>query len=222
MVIPVSCDVPANSFCEQNEFVSYTGQHVPCDPVSIVLVATPGELSQAFTSMGWCPSDRTNFFSAVTMVACVAMDLPYHRAPVSKLYLNERPQDLCFEQVLGSPRRRHHIRLWRSGQLAPDGRPIWLGAATYDCGLKPCLTHGLVMHRIDPNLVAERDYVLARLKDTGWLQASTTLGFSSTIFGRNATGDRYFTDGRILLGFLTQAPQAERSLNKNAQRHPSS
>ena len=210
VVVPVSREVPADSLCSRNEFMSYTQGRVPCDPVNVALVATPGELSDAFTSMGWCPSRRTDFFSSAAMVACVALNLPYNHAPVSKLYLNGRPQDLCFEQVEGSPSRRHHIRLWRSDQLAPDGRPIWLGTATHDCGLKPCL-HGLVMHRIDPNLAAERDCVMQGLQASGWLQGSSTLGLSAVVFGKNATGDRYFTDGRIMLGFLAQSAQAKKA-----------
>ncbi len=209
VVIPVSREVAADSLCSRSEFMTYTGSRVPCDPVNVALVATPGELSEAFASMGWCQSSKTNLLSSLAMVACVALNLPYNRAPVSKLYLNGRPQDFCFEQVEGSPRRRHHIRLWRSGQLAPDGRPIWLGAATHDCGLKPCL-RGLVMHRIDPNLAAERDAVMQALHASGWLHASSTLGLSAVLYGKNATGDRYFTDGRIILGFLTQASLAKK------------
>ena len=208
VVIPVSHDVPAGTLCSRNEFTTYTQARVPCDPVNVALVATPGELAQAFASMGWCLSRPTDLVSSATMAACVALNLPYHHAPVSTLYLNGRRQDLCFEQVEGSPRRRHHIRLWRSDQCAPDGRPIWLGAATHDCGLKPCL-HGLVMHRIDPNLAAERDRLLQGLQTAGWLHTSGTLGMSGAVFGRNATGDRYFTDGRIMLGFLT--PHAGRA-----------
>jgi hypothetical protein len=210
VVIPVSHDVPAGTLCSRNEFVTYTRGRVPCDPVNVALVATPGELSEAFASMGWCLSRRTDLVSSAAMVACVALNLPYDHAPVSTLYLNGRGQDLCFEQVEGSPRRRHHIRLWRSDQCAPDGRPIWLGAATHDCGLKPCL-HGLVMHRIDPNLPAERDRLLQGLQTAGWLRTSGTLGMSGAVFGRNATGDRYFTDGRIMLGFLTPAGQPKKA-----------
>ena len=210
VVIPVSHEVPAGSLCSRNEFLSYTKGRVACDPVNVALVATPGELTDAFASMGWCPSNRTDLFSSLAMAACVTLNLPYDRAPVSKLYLNGRPQDLCFEQVEGSPRRRHHIRLWRSDQCAPDGRPIWLGAATHDCGLKACL-RGLVMHRIDPNLAAERDRLLQGLQAAGWLQASETLGVCAAVFGRNATGDRYFTDGRIMLGFLTSTGQAKKA-----------
>lgn len=208
VVIPVSHDVPAGTLCSRNEFITHTQARVPCDPVNVALVATPGELSEAFASMGWCLSRRTDFFSSAAMGVCVTLNLPYNHAPVSTLYLNGRPQDFCFEQVEGSPRRRHHIRLWRSDQCAPDGRPIWLGAATHDCGLKPCL-HGLVMHRIDPNLAAERDRLLQGLQTAGWLHTSGTLGMSGAVFGRNATGDQYFTDGRIMLGFLS--PRAGRA-----------
>lgn len=208
VVIPISHDVPAGTLCSRNEFVTYTQSRVPCDPVNLALVATPEELSGAFASMGWCLSRRTDLVSSAAMVACVALNLPYNHAPVSALYLNGRQQDFCFEQVEGSPRRRHHIRLWRSDQCAPDGRPIWLGAATHDCGLKPCL-RGLVMHRIDPNLAAERDRLLQGLQTAGWLHTSGTLGMSGAVFGRNATGDQYFTDGRIMLGFLT--PHAGRA-----------
>ncbi len=169
-------------------------------------MAGPKELDQAFASIGWKRSDRLNVISGLAMGMSVTFGLPYHHAPVSQLYLNGRPHDLCYEQIEGSPVRRHHIRLWRSDQMAPDGRPIWLASATYDSGLKPCLS-GLIMHRIDPNLVAERDRLLEGLKASGWLRTSSTLGLSAAVLGCNATGDNYFTDGKIILGFLaTTAP----------------
>ena len=35
----------------------------------------------------------------------------------------------------GSPRRRHHVRLWLQPGGSVDARPIWLGATTYDRGV---------------------------------------------------------------------------------------
>jgi hypothetical protein len=55
---------------------------------------------------------------------------------VSSLYCDGLRQDLAFEKQVGrSAEQRHHVRFWRVLEAGKDGRPVWLGAATFDKGV---------------------------------------------------------------------------------------
>lgn len=106
--------------------IACNGQGVPSDPVNVVLVGTREEIAHAMESSGWLEAHPTGVASGMWMSACVAMHWSYRHAPVSRLYLWDRQQDAAFErQEGGSPRRRHHVRLWRSEVAAPAGRSGW-------------------------------------------------------------------------------------------------
>ncbi|MCZ8488304.1 LssY C-terminal domain-containing protein [Vibrio lentus] len=53
--------------------------------------------------------------------------------PVSDLYWRNKPQDGL--SITGEPDERSHIRWWNAG-LDHENRPKWLGAISYDDGLR--------------------------------------------------------------------------------------
>jgi hypothetical protein len=132
---------------------------------------------------------------------------PYFRAPVSRLYLFGRPQDLAVERELGSVARRDHARFWDTKRRdGADGLEVWIGDASRDVGIKVLFRHHVPIgttHRIDPNLDAERDGIVTALSAAG--QVGTVVmepGSGATTKGRNAGGDTFFTDGRVALVVL--------------------
>lgn len=90
--------------------------------------------------------------------------------PVSDLFWNGQPQAMAFQEP-GTLMKRSHIRWWHVGIDKNSGQDLWLGAISYDDGLK--LTHysGIptILHRIDPNVDSERDrlarQIIGNLKD---------------------------------------------------------
>src|SRR5437762_623424 len=95
-----------------------------------------------------------------------AVAVPRHRRG---RYLGPRAQDLAFEQAVGrSPKQRHHVRFWRSDRVDEDGRPVWLGAATYDCGVEFSRRTGQITHRIDADIDRERDTLVQDLRQAGF------------------------------------------------------
>ncbi len=189
---------------QDNPLISCNGQRIPSDPVNLVVIATEKQLSTALAAGGWHGADATTFTSGIQMAACVLLDRPYPQAPLSKLFLLGRAQDLAFQQPVGeSPRQRHHVRFWRAA-ATPDGRSIWVGAATLDTGIGVSSFTGQLTHRIDPDLDAERDVVAASLaaggaRHSGWVKG---VGPGTR---RNGTGDLYFTDGRAAVCILGDA-----------------
>ncbi len=137
----------------------------------------------------------------------------YEDAPVSNLYLWGRKQDLAFEQLVGgSAKERHHVRFWESKELGSDGRPLWIGAATFD--RKVGLSHrtGQITHHIAPDIDAERDKVIGDLQNVRQIvRVYQVTGIGPTISARNGGGDRYYTDGEVTIGVLSPQNTAQTS-----------
>lgn len=131
----------------------------------------------------------------------------YCTAPVSNLFLFGRKEDLAFERPGSNARQRDHIRLWKTGRNASDGRPIWIGSATKDLKVELSKTNYLPTHQISPNVDAERALVVTELVQTGHvIQQTTRPGFGKETHGFNGGGDPYNTDGQIAVLTLADFP----------------
>ena len=176
---------------------------IPGDPINVGLVGTREQLIGAMIAADWFPADPITLRSSLGIAASVLLGRPDPEAPVSPLFLFGRKQDLAFEQEVGdSADHRHHVRFWLTDQTE-DGRPFWLGGASYDRDSGLSHLTGQITHHIGPDLDAERDRLMAGLAGHGLLSGQFQLpGMGPTTNGRNAGGDTFFTDGMIDVGVL--------------------
>ncbi|TGR17134.1 MULTISPECIES: LssY C-terminal domain-containing protein [unclassified Mesorhizobium] len=188
------------------EMVTHTPQGIPGDPINVGLVGTEKELVHAFAVAGWDTADAVTLRTAIDIGESVLFSRPYPDAPVSRLLFEGRAQELAFEKPVGdSADRRHHIRFWRTDTVGDDGRPLWLGAASFDRGVGLSHDTGAITHHIGPDIDAERDFVIGDLNAAGLLSSTSDLaGIGATKTGRNGGGDPYFTDGKAIVGVLKQ------------------
>jgi LssY C-terminus len=183
--------------------ISYTAEGIPADPINVAVLGTRGEVIAAMRAASWTVADPITVRSGLRDAHSVLFDRSYPSAPMSTHYLARRPQDLAFEQSAGSsPRRRHHIRLWKMSGLS-RGRAVWLGAATYDRGLGVSRFTGEVMHHIDPNVDAERSKLVADLLATRRVEKLRILPGTEVAASLNGGGDFYRSDGKILVAVLS-------------------
>jgi hypothetical protein len=182
------------------------GDGLPGDPLNIALIGSEAEVVRALLAAKWHPADPITFRTSLAIALSVLLHRPDPDAPVSSQYLWGRRQDLAFEKsVGGSARRRHHVRLWRSDELAADGRPTWLGAATFDRGVGFGHRTGEITHHIAPDVDAERDALDRDLVDAGQVtKLYRVSGVGPTLWSRNSEGDRYYTDGDMIVLVLTR------------------
>lgn len=185
--------------------LTHTGNGIPGDPLNISLVGSDVEVVSALSAAGWYPADPITFRSSVRIAVDTAFRRPDDQAPVSNLFLFGRKQDLAFEKpVDGSPKQRHHVRLWRTEKTGDD-RPVWIGADIYDMGVELSRTTGQVTHHIGPNIDAERDFLIAdlqrvrRVRELRWLD-----DFHPQRTGKNGGGDPWKTDGRLAVVVLVE------------------
>jgi hypothetical protein len=184
--------------------VTRTGAGIPGDALNVGLVGSEKDVLRAMEAAGWFPADPVTFRTSIEIIGSVVLDRPYHDAPVSPLYYQGKKEQLAFEKPDGkSADRRHHVRLWRVLEKGTDGRPVWLGAVTYDRGVGLSRYTGQVTHHIGPNIDAERDLMMRDLSEAGMVDALFQIsGIGPTLFGRNGGGDPYYTDGEIDVGSL--------------------
>jgi LssY C-terminus len=170
----------------------------PGDPLNVVVIGTAQQIKQAFLKAGWAEPSSRNGKGILDTAIAVMNDGGFGAAPVSDLYVYGRKEDLAFEKMLNTFSKRHHLRLWLSPDHAPDGRPIWLGAATHDTGID--VHPGVVSHSTDPDLDDERAQVRADLSGAGRVQALQLVSPPHPLStGYIATGGAWRTDGRLLV-----------------------
>lgn len=185
--------------------VTRTGSGLPGDPLNVAVIGTEADVRRAFAAADWHPAEPITLRSSLGIAESVVLDRADPDAPVSDLFLFGRRQDLAFEQTVGgNARRRNHVRLWRSNLRADAGRPLWLGAASFDRGVGLSHTTGQITHHIAPDIDAERETLMHDLETVGQVKTLYYVtGIGPTVDGRNGGGDRYFTDGELAVAILT-------------------
>lgn len=182
--------------------ITYTASGIPGDPLNVGLVATEPEFKAMMIAARWYPADPLTLKSCLEIAEATVLKRPYDDAPVSSLYLWKRKEDLAFEQPVGDdPRRRHHVRFWRSDKTDADGRPLWIGSATYDQRVGLSHTTGQITHHIAADVDAERDHLVTSWQQTGRLaRVELEPDFQPHHEGRNGGGDPWRTDGTLKIG----------------------
>jgi hypothetical protein len=185
--------------------VTRTGDGIPGDAINVGLAGSKEDVLCAMHAAGWFPADPTTLSSSLKIIGSVVLDRPYRDAPVSRLYYNGKRQDLAFEKPAGkSADQRHHVRLWQASDTGQEGRPVWLGAVTFDRGVGFSHRDAKITHHISPDIDAERDLLSGDLKDAKVVESTYEVeGIGPTINGHNGGGDSYYTDGEIRFLVLT-------------------
>lgn len=184
--------------------VTLTAQGIPGDPLNIGLIGNEQDIVCAMHAAGWYPADPVTLRTSLDIIGSVLLDRPYHDAPVSPLFYRGVKQLLAFEKPDGtSADRRGHLRLWKVLESGDEGRPVWLGAATFDRDVGFSRYTGAVTHHIAPNIDQEREQLTSDLDTARVVETIYQVsGVGPTLNGRNGEGDLYFTDGDIWISRL--------------------
>jgi hypothetical protein len=188
-----------------------TGDGHPGGPLNVALIGSETQLKSIMATAKWYEPNPLGVKSDLKIGVDSVLSRSYDEAPVSKLYLFDRKEDLAFEQTVdGNPRHRHHVRFWRTKKVNSDGRPIWIGAASYDERVGLSHTTGQITHHIAPDVDTERDHVFATLEKTNELTDTyQEKGFQKVLQGRNGGGDPWHTDGDLCVGVITSHVAAD-------------
>jgi hypothetical protein len=196
-----------------------TGDGLPGDPVNVALIGSLHQLRSAFAIAGWSEADRLGIASSWRMIRAFVLNSPYPTAPFSSLYLFGRRQDIGFQKAIDdSPRKRHHIRFWalsleraddtfgsasfwmNTDQPPEDARVMWVGAGTKDTGISLTRLTFQVTHATDSDTNAERDFIVAELKNYRVIDAATLYQSGEPLPTERV--NHYITDGEITIAAL--------------------
>jgi hypothetical protein len=183
------------------EATTRTALGLPGDAINVGLEGTEDDVLCAMNAAGWKPADPVTLSSSLRIVGSVLFDRPYHDAPVSPLFYENRKQDLAFEKPAAkSATKRHHVRFWKALDAGDDGRPVWLGSATFDDSLGVSHYTGQITHHVAPDIDAERDLLSNDLAAANKVE---------TTYSVSGVGDPYFTDGDITVSKLVSGCATE-------------
>jgi LssY-like putative type I secretion system component LssY len=190
---------------DDNPRITQTGDGHPGDPLNVSLIGTKEQVDAIMQAAKWYPAAALGLKSDLKIAEDTVLSRPDVEAPVSNLFLFGRKEDLAFEQPVGdNPRKRNHVRFWDTGKNDPNGRPTWIGSASYDERVGLSHTTGQITHHIAPDVDAERDHLFENLKQTGELSEEYAVDdFHKQLEGRNGGGDIWRTDGKLLVGVIS-------------------
>ena len=168
------------------------------DMINMMFLAKEDDLKLAFARAGWIKPDKS---IPHIVWRLISQRTHYTKLPMTSLYVYGRVQDYSF--VMPDPNsivsQRHHLRIWKTGGEV-DGVPLWAGAATHDVSIKFVKHTFHIFHRIDPNVDAERDFIAANLSHTQQFTREEYMACAKPVYNaENATGERYYSDSRMLV-----------------------
>jgi hypothetical protein len=174
------------------------------DMVNFVLVGDQKDVQAALDVANWHAADKGNSNAVFNAIRNTMDKKDYLAMPMSTLYLFGRPQDFGYEQAepIAMVASRHHFRIWKA-PFTYKGHEVWMGAGTHDIGFAKDKRNNGVTHKIDPAVDGERDNIAGSLQQAGKAKRLTYyLPANPVQDARNATGDGYHSDGRMLVIFL--------------------
>ena len=182
------------------------------DPLNLVIVGNLEDVAAALVRRGWRPTEETWSGAVMKMVKSALAKQPYLYAPVSPLYLYDRPQDMALQRARDNIHQRNHLRLWLS-PIHYRGKQVWVGQISRDIGSRLTIhSPYLTTHKIDPDVDEART---ALTEDMAYSQNLAAIGFvagvgeaSSEAPRENLTRDPYYTDGVRVVLFFDDQPRS--------------
>ncbi|MFL6444253.1 MAG: LssY C-terminal domain-containing protein [Candidatus Sulfotelmatobacter sp.] len=174
------------------------------DMVNFVIVGSQKDVQAALDAATWHVADTSNTMAALNAAVQTYGSKDYLAMPMSTLYLFNRKQDFGYEMAepIAMVASRHHFRIWKAPFTWKD-HEVWVGAGTHDIGFAKDRRNNNVTHKIDPSVDGERDNIGISLQKTKLAKSMAYyLPPNPVQEAKNATGDGYRSDGRLLVVFL--------------------
>jgi len=171
------------------------------DMVNFVIVGSQQDVQSALTAADWHVADTNNTRAALNALMQTYDSKDYLAMPMSTLFLFGRKQDFGYEMAepIAMVASRHHFRIWKA-PFRWNSQEVWVGAGTHDIGFAKDKRNNEVTHKINPAVDGERDNIGASLQKSNNAKTfSYYLPPNPVQEAKNATGDGYHSDGRLLV-----------------------
>lgn len=188
------------------------------DPINIAIISTRRELIMTMESAGWYMADPYTLHFNARHALSTLLGWSYPNAPVSRLFLFGRKQDIAFELPIEDTGmgNRHHVRFWattyqntnpltvrgihwhhRRAHVQGDSL-LWVGSASLDNGIAPIRHNLQVTHMIHPDTNTERELIVRQIRSTGLVKRVETVKLEKPYRLANRAWRGYLhTDGNM-------------------------
>lgn len=173
------------------------------EPANFIVIGDEQKLINLFSAAGWYRAEKPDLENFFKLSSAIAKNINYPTAPMTPVFLGSKTNDLGFEKSTdkNTSRERHHTRYWKSGYEI-DGQEVWVATASFDEGVGLSLVMQLPVHRISPDIDAEREFIMKDLAKTELILEYQKVDLVGETKGVNAAGDSFFTDGRAYIIYL--------------------
>ena len=174
------------------------------DMVNFVIVGSQKDIQAVLDSASWHVADTSNQSAVLNAVLQTYDKKDYLAMPMSRLFLFGRRQDFSYElaEPIAMVASRHHFRIWKA-PFTWNGQDVWAGAGAHDIGFAKDKRNNRVTHKIDPAVDGERENIGSTLQKANKVKTlSYYLPPDPVQEAKNATGDGYHSDGKMLVIFL--------------------
>jgi hypothetical protein len=174
------------------------------DMVNFVIIGQQKDIQTALDAASWHIADTGNKKAVLDALQETYENKDYLQMPMSTLYLFGRKQDFGYEMAepIAMVASRHHFRIWKA-PFTWKGQEVWVGAGTHDVGFAKDKRNNSVTHKIDPAVDGERENIGTSLQKANQVKSmSYYLPANPVQDAKNATGDGYHSDGRLLVIFV--------------------
>jgi len=174
------------------------------DMVNFVIVGSQKDVQAALEGATWHVADTGNQNAVINAMMQTYEKKDYLAMPMSTLFLFGRKQDFGYEMAepIAMVASRHHFRIWKA-PFSWNSQEVWVGAGTHDIGFAKDQRNNSVTHKIDPAVDGERDNIGISLQKANKAKTlSYYLPPNPVQEAKNATGDGYHSDGKLLVIFL--------------------
>jgi len=165
------------------------------EPINVIFFArSDHHLTSALEQAGWQLTDKADLYSFITAVKALILRTPHPQAPIAPSFWNAKPQDMSFSRTMGFNwlENAHHVKIWRSHDLLPDGTMIYVGMVNSNDSFK-----WYIMPKINPDLDNQREQLLVGLNRAGKVKMFQKDQLVPPLTGVNFTGDPFFSDGKV-------------------------
>ncbi len=173
------------------------------EPINFIVIGEKHQIINLFTAAGWSKAEEPNLKSFLKLSSAIAKNINYPTAPMTPSFYQSKINDLGFEKSteLNTARQRHHTRYWETNYKINNAE-VWVATASFDQGVELGPIIQLPVHKINPDIDAEREFIMDDLKKTNLIGSFQKIDLVGELKGTNFAGDNFTTDGRAYLIYL--------------------
>ncbi len=168
-------------------------------PISFIIVGKNECIEKSLIASRWTKANEPSPANIFSVLESTITRKDATAPIVSPFFYNTLPTDLSFEKLAANKtgRFKHHVRLWEV-PFKTDQGSVFVATTTLDHRVRFGVTQ-----RVNPDIDAERDLLLAEFKKNNSLLSHRLFQFIQPV-PKNLVDDvEYFTNGRAVFAVMT-------------------